>query len=36
VFVGLRDHTPRLRAARLAPLRPQLPPPRDLNVADED
>jgi hypothetical protein len=26
----------RLRAARLAPIRADLPPPRDLNVADED
>jgi hypothetical protein len=26
----------RLRSARLAPLRPELAPPRDLNVADEE
>jgi len=26
----------RLRAARLAPIRADLPPPRDLNVADAD
>jgi hypothetical protein len=26
----------KLRSARLAPVRPELPPPRDLNVADED
>ena len=26
----------RLRAAQLAPIRAELPPPRDLNVADED
>ncbi len=26
----------KLRAARLAPVRPEMPPPRDLNAADED
>jgi hypothetical protein len=26
----------KLRAAKLAPIRPELAPPRDLNVADED
>ena len=36
LLVGLPDLNRRLQAARLAPLRPQLPPPRDLNVADED
>jgi hypothetical protein len=26
----------KLRTAMLAPVRPDLPPPRDLNAADED
>jgi hypothetical protein len=32
----LPDLNKRLRAAGLAPVRADLPPPRDLNVADQD
>jgi len=36
LLAGLPDLNRRLQSARRAPIRPQLPPPRDVSVADED